>query len=144
LPLKDYDSPMNYPRIAAAVVAATLADFVYGFAVYGNLLSGSFLAQPGIYRSTDAQMAYMPVGAAGILLAMVAATILFARGNRRRGGAAGALFGLLLAMFTIGSCVVVNYATLNMTSDHALKMIAAASGEWLLVGTVIGVVYRPR
>lgn len=36
---------MNYTRLALAAIAATLADFVYGFVVYGNILTSSFLAQ---------------------------------------------------------------------------------------------------
>ena len=134
---------MNFTRLALAAVAATVADFVYGFAVYGNLLTSSFLAQGAIYRTADAQMQYMPIGAAGLVLAMVAAAMLFSVSGFR-GAMGGLQFGLLLAVFAIGTGVVVNYATLNMTEDHASRMIVAALGEWLLVGTVIGLVYRPR
>jgi hypothetical protein len=134
---------MNYTRLALATAAGTVADFMYGFVVYGNLLTSSFLAQPGIYRSAEAQMANMPLGAAGLVLAMAAAVMLFAASGFR-GAGGGLQFGLLLAVFAIGSGVVVNYATINMTEDHATKMVAAALGEWLLVGTVIGLVYQPR
>ncbi len=134
---------MNYTRLALAAVAATIADFAYGFAVYGNLLTGSFLAQGAIYRSAESQMEYMPIGAAGLVLAMAAAVMVFAVSNFR-GVSGGLQFGLLLAVFAIGTGVVVNYATLNMTEDHASRMVLAAFGEWLLVGTVIGAIYRPR
>jgi hypothetical protein len=134
---------MNYTRIALATVLGTLADFVYGYVVYGNLLTNSFLAQPGIYRSAEAQMANMPLGAAGLVLAMAAAVMLFAVSSFR-GAAGGLQFGLLLAVFAIGSGVVVNYATIVMSEEHATNMVAAALGEWLLVGTVIGLVYQPR
>lgn len=134
---------MNYTRLALAAAAGTIADFVYGFIVYGNLLTGSFLAQSGIYRSAEAQMANMPLGAAGILLAITAATMLFAAsGFRGLGGGLG--FGLLLAVFAIGSGVVVNFATINMTEDHASRMVLASLGEWLVVGAVIGLIYQPR
>ena len=134
---------MNYTRLALAAVAATIADIVYGFAVYGNLLTSSFLAQGAIYRSAESQMEYMPIGAAGLVLAMVAAAMVFAVSNFR-GVGGGLQFGFLLAVFAIGTGVVVNYATLNMTEDHAARMVVAALGEWLLVGAVIGLVYRPR
>jgi hypothetical protein len=75
---------MNYPRVALGAVAGTIADFAYGFLVYGNLLTGSFLSQTGIYRTAGAQMAYMPYGAAGIFVAMIAATITYARGTGAR------------------------------------------------------------
>ena len=134
---------MNFTRLALAAVAAVIADFAYGFAVYGNLLTSSFLAQGAIYRSAESQMEYMPIGAAGIALAMVAAAMLLAVSNFR-GIAGGLQFGLLLAVFAIGSGVVVNYATITMSEDHAARMVLAALGEWLLVGAVIGAVYRPR
>ncbi len=54
---------MNYSRLAMAAVAATLADFVYGFLVYGNLLTASVAAQSGIYRSAEAQMANFSIAA---------------------------------------------------------------------------------
>jgi hypothetical protein len=133
---------MNYSRLALAAVAATVADFIYGFIVYGNLLVGSFLAQPGIYRSAEAQMANMPLGAAAILLAITAATMMFAA-SAFRGLSGGLWFGLLLAVFAIGSGVVVNYATITMNEDHASRMMLAALGEWLVVGAVIGLIYRP-
>ena len=132
---------MNYTRLALAAVAATIADFVYGFAVYGNLLTGSFLAQGPIYRSAEAQMANMPLGAAAILLAITAATMMFAA-SAFRGLSGGLWFGLLLAVFAIGSNVVVDYATINITEDHASRMMLASLGEWLVVGAVIGIIYR--
>ncbi len=134
---------MNYTRLALAAVAATIADFVYGFVVYGNLLASSFLAQGAIYRSADAQMAHMPIGAAALFLAVLAAAMLLAVSNFR-GLGGGLQFGLLLAVFAIGTSVVVNYATLEMSEDHAARMLLAAVGEWLLVGGVIGLIYRSR
>jgi hypothetical protein len=134
---------MNFMRLALAALAAVIADFVYGFAVYGNLLTGSFLAQGAIYRPAEAQMAYMPMGAAGLALAMAAAAMLFAV-SVFRGLSGGLQFGLLIAVFSIGTNVVVNYATLNMTEDHAARMVLASLGEWLVVGAVLGLVYKPR
>ena len=47
---------MNFTRLALAAVAGVVADFAYGFAVYGNLLTSSFLAQGAIYRSAKSQI----------------------------------------------------------------------------------------
>jgi hypothetical protein len=135
--------PMNFTRLALAAVAGVIADFAYGFAVYGNLLTSSFLAQGAIYRGAEAQMEYMPIGAAGLVLAMAALVMVFAVSSFR-GIGGGLQFGLLIAVFSIGTNVVVNYATLNMTEDHAARMVLAALGEWLVVGAAIGAVYRPR
>lgn len=134
---------MDYRRIALVAIVATLVDFAYGFVVYGNLLTASFAAQPGIYRSAEAQMANMPVGAAGLFIAMVAAAALFAWGGQRSGLVHGLIFGALLAVFAIGTSVLVNYATIIMAGDHAMKMVAAAFGEWLTVGAAIGLTSHP-
>ncbi len=134
---------MNYPRLAFAVIAATIANVAYGFIVYGNLLTSSFLAQAGIYRSAEAQMANMPLGAAALLLAITAAAMIFAA-SAFRGVGGGLWFGLLLGVFAIGTNVVVDYATINMTDDHAARLLIATLGEWLVVGAVIGAIYRPR
>ncbi len=134
---------MNYTRLALTVVAGVVADFAYGFVVYGNLLTESFLSQGAIYRSAESQTAYMPIGAAGIVLAMAAAVMVFAA-SRFRGLSGGLQFGLLIAVFSVGTNVVVNYATLNVTEDHAAVMVLAALGEWLIVGAAIGLVYPSR
>lgn len=132
---------MNYTRLAFAALAAVIADFAYGFVMYGTVLTSSFLAEGAIYRSAEAQMAYMPIGAGGLVLAMAAAVMVYAVSNFT-GVSGGLQFGLLLAIFSIGTNVVVNYATLNMSEDHAARMVLAAMGEWLVVGAVIGLVYR--
>ena len=132
---------MNLVRIMLAAAGATIVDFVYGFAIYGSALASSFAAQPGVYRSAEAQMQNMPVGALGILLAMTAAAIMFAQGARR-GVAAGARFGVTLGLFVVGAFVAVNYATINMGAGHGVRMAVAAAAEWLVAGAVIGAVYR--
>ena len=133
---------MNYTRVFLAAIAATVADFAYGFVVYGNVLTSSFAAQTLIYRPAQDQMAYMPIGAAGIFAAMIAASAIYAKGRTGR-VIDGAAFGILLGLFMIGACVAVNYATINMSGDHGVKMAAAALVEWVIVGVVISLVYRP-
>lgn len=132
---------MNPTRIAITAAAATVADFAYGFVVYGNLLTASFLAQTGVYRGAAAQAAYMPFGAAGILVAMIVAVLLFVRGSYRRGVAGGVELGLLIGIFMIGANVIVDYATTSISGGHAVRMMMAALGEWVVVGAVIGAVY---
>jgi hypothetical protein len=136
---------MNQKRIVLAAVAATIADFAYGFLVYGTLLTSSFAAQGDVYRPPDAQTAYMGIGALGILLAMIAASAIYAKGYEGGSGVQeGARFGLLMALFAIGYSSLVNYATIRLGGRHTGMMAAAALGEWVLAGVVIGLVYKPR
>jgi hypothetical protein len=136
---------MNHKRIALAAVAATIADFAYGFLVYGTLLTSSFAAQGDVYRPPDTQTAYMGIGALGILLAMIAASVIYAKGYEGGSGVQeGARFGFLMALFAIGYSSLVNYATIRLEARHTAMMAAAALGEWVLAGVVIGLVYKPR
>jgi hypothetical protein len=73
-------------RLALAAVAATVADAVYGFVVYGNVLNTQFSAFPAVFRPAETG----PIG-----------------------------------------------------PGVAVGMALAGLGEWLLIGAVIGAVYKP-
>ena len=134
---------MNTTRVALAAVAATLADAVYGFIVYGNLLAGRFAAFPAVFRSTEAGAAYLPVMFACIFVGMIAVSCIYAKGYEgRRGLPEGLRFGLLLAVFNGGYFIGTDYGILNISAQLAVFMALAGLGEWLLVGSVIGLVYK--
>ena len=61
---------MNYSRLALAAAAAWIVDGLYGFVVYGNLLTAQFALYPGVFRPLEAMNAKMPFLFAGLLLAM--------------------------------------------------------------------------
>jgi hypothetical protein len=135
---------MNYARLALAAVAATVFDACYGFLVYGVLLAPEFARYPGVYRSNEAGQAYLPLMFVGMLIAIVAVAIIYAKGYEGGSGLAeGARFGLLLGVFVVFAFASVNYATLNAGRRLAVMVAAAAFFEWLVVGMVIGLVYKP-
>ena len=134
---------MNYARLAAAAAAAWIVDGLYGFVVYGNVLTNEFAKYPGVFRPLEAMNAKMPFLFVGLLLTMFVATYIYAKGYEGGGGLQegarfGALIGLFLAGMTLG-----NYAVFNIGSQLAGSMAIAALVEWTIVGTVIGLVYRP-
>jgi hypothetical protein len=59
------------------------------------------------------------------------------------GPAAGALFGTLIGVFSVGSFVVHNYVNLNIGLKLALQQAVVYFVEWLFVGAVIGLIYKP-
>ena len=135
---------MNYARLALAAVAATIFDAVYGFLVYGMLLAPEFGRYPGVYRSNEAGMAFLPLMFAGLFIAIVAVAVIYAKGYEGGSGAAeGARFGFLLGVFVVFAFVAVNYAVLNVGRKIAAMTAAAGFVEWLAIGLVIGLVYRP-
>ena len=135
---------MNFTRIALAAVAALLAYFVVGgifFAV--PALRTEFAKYPAVFRTGEAINSVMAVGILGILLAIVAAAVIFARMHPAGAGVkAGMKFGVLLAVFQLGSLVIHNYMNLNIGWRLAMLQGIAYSAEWIVVGVVISLVYR--
>ena len=134
---------MNVARVAIAAVVATIVDGVYGFIVYGNVLASQFAEHPAVFRPpTDTS--YMPILFAGVFVAALAASYIYAKGYEGGSGAMeGARFGAVLGVFALGYAGIVNYAVLNISSTLGMCMSGAAFFEWLIVGTVIGIMYKP-
>lgn len=135
---------MNYGRLALAAVVATVVDAVYGFLVWGTLLAGEFGGYPGVFRSAEEGPAYLPLMFVGILLAMLVAAYVYAKGCE--GGAGlreGLRFGVCLGVFVVGATYFVDYAILNIGRRLAASMAVAGFVEWLLAGVVLGLVYKP-
>jgi hypothetical protein len=133
-----------HARLALAAIAATIADSVYGFVVYGNALNSQFAAFPAVFRSAETGAAYLPGMFVGILIAMFAVAYVYAKGYEGGNGLQeGLRFGLLFAIINACYFVGVNYAILNIGPGVAVGMALAGLGEWLLIGGVIGAVYKP-
>jgi amino acid permease len=134
---------MNYGRLVAAALAGTVVDAVYGFLVYGMLLSSEFGRYVEIYRPNNAPPIYLLTMFAGIFVAMLAAVFIYAKGIESTGGAAeGARFGVCLGFFVGVLFASISYGTINIGRKLTAMMAVAGIVEWILVGTVIGAVYR--
>ena len=135
---------MNYPRIAMAALAALLVFFVYGFLVEGMLIRSHFALSAALYRDSNAQMKYMPIGMAAVLIGLIAAALVYAKWC---GGVSGAMmglrFGLLMGVFTACIHAISNLVTLNMNMRLGLEIALSTFVGWLLAGIAIGAVYRP-
>lgn len=136
---------MNYPRILLAAVVATVAFFVYGFLVHGILLAPDYVPYPeGVYRSGDAAKSHVLYGLAGIFLAILVFTTIYASSYKGgRGLVNGARLGLSFGLFTVDAFVSVNYGTININGKLALELAISALIEWTMVCVVIGILYRP-
>jgi hypothetical protein len=135
---------MNYGRLALAAVVATVVDAVYGFLVWGTLLAGEFSRYPYVFRPPAVGPSYLPLMFVGILLAMFTAAYIYAKGYE--GGAGlqeGMRFGVCLGVFVVGAAYFVDYAILNIGRKLAASMAVAGFVEWVIAGTVIGLLYKP-
>ena len=135
---------MNYGRLVAAALAGTVVDAVYGFLVYGMLLASEFGRYPGVYRPNDAPPTFLLCMLAGIFVAMLVAVVIYSKGIESKGGAAeGARFGALMGVFVGVLFASISYGTLNIGRKLAGMLTVAGIVEWIVVGSVIGAVYRP-
>ena len=135
---------MNLPRIALAALAALVAYFIVGGIFFViPAMTAEFAKYPAVYRTGDAINSVMGIGVFGILLAIGAAAVIFAR--MHPAGAKigeGIKFGVILAVFQLGSLVLHNYMNLNIGWRLAMVQGVAYTAEWIVVGIVISLVYR--
>ncbi len=135
---------MNYPRVLLAAIAALVVFFTWGFLTEGWLIRKDFAPSTALYRTSDLQMKYMPFGLAAVLVALLAAAVLYAGWC---GGASSAIqglkFGLLTGLFT--SCIhpISNLVTMNMDLKLGLEITVSNFLGWVLAGVAIGLVYKP-
>jgi hypothetical protein len=135
---------MNLARIALAGLAAFVAYFMVGGVFFTiPAMRAEFAKYPAVYRTGEAVNAVMAVGMLGILLAIVAAAVIFARMHPAGAGIKeGLKFGVVLAVFQLGSFVLHNHMLLNIGWRQSALQGIAYSAEWIAVGVVISLVYR--
>jgi len=134
---------MNYRRLVGAAVAAFVVDMIYGFVVYGMLLQRQFSLYEGVYRP-PADMSFMPYLMLGILIGTFTAAYIYAKGYEGGAGAGeGARFGACIGVFVGGYIGLVNYAVMNLGRRITLSLGVAGFVEWVILGIVIGLIYKP-
>jgi hypothetical protein len=135
---------VNYPRLVLAAVAALIVFFAWGFLTEGWLLRKDFASSAALYRTSDLQMKYMPLGMASVLVALLAAVALYAGWCGGTSGAVrGLQFGLLMGVFVACVHPISNLVTMNMDTKLGLEIAASNAIGWVLAGLVIGLVYKP-
>ena len=137
---------MNVLRILLAALGAFAAYFVIGGLLFGLLptMRNEFQKYPAVYRAQEGQMSHMPIGMAAMFVAILALAVIYAMLYQGGSGlVVGARFGALIGVFAIGSFVVHNFVNLNIGLKLTLQQGAAYFIEWLAVGIVIGLIYRP-
>jgi hypothetical protein len=97
-----------------------------------------------VYRSQEGIKSTMPAGMAFMFVAIVVLAVIYAMLYRGGSGIIeGARFGALIGVFAIGSFVVHNYVNLQIGLKLTIQQAIAYFAEWVIVGLVIGLIYRP-
>ena len=137
---------MNYTRIALAALGAFVAYMAVGSVFFGAfpVLRREFGKYPAVYRDHQGQMSHMPVGMAAMLLSMAVLAALFAMIHPAGAGMAdGTIYGALVGLYAIGSFVLHNYVNLNVGLRLTAYSAIAYFIEWMVVGIVISLIYKP-
>ena len=138
--------PVNYARLALAFLGATVAYFVFGFAMFAALpaMKTEFKKYPSVYRAEDRMMKLMPFGMLSILISIAVVAVLYAKIYPAGGGlASGAYLGALIGIFSVCTFVIHNYVNLNIGLALTLYQAIAYFIQWLVVGVAIGLIYKP-
>ena len=141
---------MNMMGVVLATLGAFVAYFVVGGVMFVAMpwMKTEFMKYPAVYRPSEGQMKNMPVAMVATLVAIVVLAVLYAMiyhgGSGVVAGAQfGAQFGALIGVFAIGAFTVHNFVNLNIGWKLTVEQSLAYFVEWLVVGIVIGVIYRP-
>jgi hypothetical protein len=136
---------MNLSRLVLAAFGGFVTYFALGFLFTAfPFMRSEFLKYPNVYRPLEGMKSVMPLGMAAMFVAILALATLYAwQVPVSPGPAAGALFGTLIGVFSVGSFVVHNYVNLNIGLKLALQQAVVYFVEWLFVGAVIGLIYKP-
>jgi hypothetical protein len=136
---------MNYGRVVLAGVAGTIAFFATGAIISGKLIAKYYAPYPGVYRSFEGVQNYIAIGMISTLLAIIVLAAIYAKGYEGGSGVVeGARFGALIGLFVVFAVVADEYVTLNIGRTLALAMAAGRLIGWVIVGVVIGLVYKPK
>ena len=134
---------MNYLRLVLAALGGTVASFAFGFLVMAAVpaLMKEAHKYPTVFRAREEMARVMPIGLVANLIAILIVAIIFAMLNTP-GPMEGARLGVLVGIFAVCN-VFHNYANLNFGIKLAVGQAAAYFFQWIVVGIVIGLIYKP-
>jgi hypothetical protein len=136
---------MNITRVVLAGLGAFVIYFVLGGLFFAmSPLRNEFSKYPAVFRSQEGIKSVMPAGMMAMFVAMLVLAVLYAMLFQGGSGLAeGTRFGVLIGLFSICSFVIHNYVNLNIGLRLAVGQAVAYLIEWIAVGIVIGLIYRP-
>ncbi len=136
---------MNYSRLGLAALGGTFASFAFGFLVIWLVpaLMNEAHKYPAVFRPREEMNRVMPIGLVASFIAILVVAIIFAMVKQGGSGpTAGVRLGVLIGVFAVCN-VLHNYANLNFGLKLALGQAAAYFFQWIIVGIVIGLIYKP-
>jgi hypothetical protein len=136
---------MNYLRLGLAVLGGLVAHFAVGFLIMWLVpaLFEEGHKYPAVFRPKEEMLELMPIMMLTILGSILVAAVIFAKMPQTGSGIMqGLLLGLLMGILAV--CATLhNYVNLNFGLKLALGQAAAYFVQWMVIGIVIGLIYKP-
>lgn len=137
---------MNYSSLLLATLGATVAYFAYGFLMFW--LAPGLIKEahkyPAVFRPKEEIQKVMPIGMIATFVAILIAAMIFALIHIGGSGIArGAHFGMLIGVFVVCGFVLHNYVNFNIGAKLALEQAVAYFVQWVIVGILISLIYKP-
>jgi uncharacterized membrane protein len=145
-PLRRKGAPMNTMGVVLAALGAFVAYFVVGALMFVAMpwIKAEFKKYPAVYRSHESIMSVMPAGMAAMFVSIAVLAVIYAMSYHGGAGLVeGARFGSLIGVSVIGAFTVHNFVNLNIGWKLTVEQSVAYFVEWVVVGIVIGLIYRP-
>ncbi|HEY3644881.1 MAG TPA: DUF1761 domain-containing protein [Gammaproteobacteria bacterium] len=132
-------------RVFLAALGAFVAYMAMGFALFAALpaMKSEFQKYPHIYREEKELMKLMPLGMLAIFVSILAVAVLYAM--MYRGGTWwiwGLHLGVLIGVFALGTFVIHNHVNLRISWKLTIMQGVAYFCQWVVVGIVIGLIYK--
>jgi len=137
---------MNWMRVVLAALGGFVAYFATGGLMFVAMpwMKKEFEKYPAVYRPHESIMKVMPAGMAAMFVSIAVLAVIYAMSYRVGWGVAeGARFGALIGVFAMGAFTVHNFVNLNIGWKLTVEQSVAYFVEWVVVGVVIGAIYRP-
>jgi hypothetical protein len=126
-------------------VVGTVVYFLVGGLVFGRLIAKYYAPYPGVYRSVEMVKQHIPIGLTSTFFGVLLLAAIYAVGYKGDFGVReGFRFGVLVGIFFACSVVGDEYVTLNIGRELAIAMALGRLFGWIVVGTTIGLVYKPK
>ena len=136
---------MNFPRVAAAAVAAWVLYMVMGYLVHGLLLADLYRQSSAVMRPESEANAILPFNFGVALIGFFAFAYAYAKGYEGGSGLQeGLRFGVLISIMLCTFVSIWQYMVWPATAGLLTAWLIDYVVEFALYGMVVGVIYKPR
>jgi len=133
-------------RVFLAGLGAFVVYMTTGGILFAALpwLKTEFKKHPGVFREEAELWRVMPIGMLAMFVAMLVLAVLYAHMTPWESALLqGTAFGVLIGVFALCAFVVHNHVNLKVSWALTIGSGIAYFIEWVAVGVVIGLIYRP-